>query len=270
MISPTKSGPVEGDPIVSLEVFRGIGQVTLNRLQKRNALSLEMWNMLTATIQRCATDSDIFVVLLRGADLSVFSAGADIGEFQSVRSDSIANRSYSAAVKAAVLGIRNLAKPTIAMVSGYCIGGGAEIAIACDIRFGSTTTKLGITPAKLGFVYDVAETKMLSDLVGPSRAKDILFSARLLDADEAYRLGLFDRLFAESELERETFAYIELLRRNALNSIRGAKAIINGLAVGVSVDDPDLHRIVADSLDSAHYREGVQAFLEKRRPSFPK
>lgn len=266
-MSPTG---IPGDPIVSLEVFNGIGQVTLNRPEKRNALSLEMWKMLSASIQRCATDREISVVLLRGADLSVFSAGADIGEFQSVRSDSVANRAYSAAVKAVVFGIRNLAKPTIAMISGYCIGGGAEIAIACDMRFGSATAKLGITPAKLGFTYGVAETKMLSDLIGPSRAKDILFSARLLAADEAYRIGLLDRLYAESDLERETYGYIELLLRNAPNSIRGAKAIINGLAAGGMIDDPDLHQIVDDSLDSEHYREGVQAFLAKRRPNFPK
>jgi enoyl-CoA hydratase len=256
--------------VVLLKIQDGVGEIVLNRPDKRNALNLEMWSLLEEAIRKCTLDSDISVVLLRGVDKSVFCAGADISEFQTVRSDSFANQKYGAVVQSVVTGLKSLPKPTIAMISGFCVGGGTEIAVACDFRFASDTVKIGITPAKLGFVYDVSETKMVVDLVGPSNAKDILFSARLLDAGEAYRIGLVDRLFKEGELVEATFNYIKLLLKNAQNSIRGAKTIIDGVTSGMSVDDPLLKRIVAESLDSPQYKEGVQAFLEKRKPNFPK
>ncbi|WP_054968919.1 enoyl-CoA hydratase/isomerase family protein [Alicyclobacillus ferrooxydans] len=256
--------------LVYVEVHDGVGEIVLNRPEKRNALNLEMWHMLGEAIETCAVNSDVSVVLVRGADRTVFCAGADISEFQTVRSDSASNRAYSAAVKAVVTGLKKLSKPTIAMISGYCVGGGTEIAVACDFRFASVTVKMGITPAKLGFVYDVEETKMLVDLVGPSCTKDILLSARLMHAEESFRIGLVDRLYGEDELEHETFKYIELLLQNAPNSVRGAKAIVDSLMSGMSPDDPGLKQIVHDALDSPQYKEGVRAFIEKRRPNFPR
>ena len=252
---------------VHLVVNGYIGEVILNRPKKRNALNIEAWNLLKDIFEQCAKDSRVEIVILRGADLSVFSAGADISEFETVRANASLNREYSAVVKSAVMSIKNLAKPVIAMVSGYCVGGGTELAVACDLRFGSDTLKMGITPAKLGFVYDVEETKMLVDLVGPSHAKDILFSARLLDAPEAHHMGLIDRIVPKDMLVATTRNYIDKLLRNAPQSIRGAKAIINGIVAG-SPDDPQLKQIVSDSLDSRHYQEGVKAFIDKRRPDF--
>ncbi|QSO47289.1 enoyl-CoA hydratase/isomerase family protein [Alicyclobacillus mengziensis] len=256
--------------LVYVDIHDAIGEVVLNRPEKRNALNLEMWNMLGEAIRTCGANPDVSVVLLRGANRTVFCAGADISEFQTVRRDSVANQAYSAAVKGVVMGLKKLPKPTIAMISGFCVGGGTEIAVACDFRFASTTVMMGITPAKLGFVYDVEETKMLVDLVGPSHTKDILLSARLMEAEEAFRIGLVDRLYREEDLEKETFKYIGLLLQNAPNSVRGAKAIIDGLVSGVSPEDPGLKQIVRDALDSPQYKEGVQAFIEKRRPEFPR
>lgn len=208
------------------------------------------------------------LVLLRGADHNAFSAGANISEFQALHSNSIANREYSAAIHKAVMGLKNLPKPTIAMSSGFCVGGGTEIAVACDLRFASITARMGITPVKLGFIYDVAETKMLVDLIGPSHAKDILFSARLLAAEEAYQIGLVNQLYPENQLEEETFKYIRLLLANDRNSLSGAKTIINSLTSGVDVGDPALKEIVSDALDSPQYKEGVHAFLEMLKPNF--
>lgn len=263
-MNPTPPRPVY------LHVHDGIGEIVLNRPEKRNALHLEMWSQLAEAVAHCDEDANVEIVLLRSSDLSVFCAGADISEFSTVRSDSTSNARYKEWVQRAVMGLRDLTKPTIAMISGPCVGGGTELAVACDIRFASDTARLGITPAKLGFVYDVAETRMLIDLVGPSRAKDILFSARLLDAEEALRIGLVDRVIPVAQLEEETYAYIRQLTQNAPNSLRGAKAIINALVAGAPTDDPSLQEIVRASLDSPHYQEGVRAFIEKRRPHFPR
>ncbi|RIV28122.1 hypothetical protein D2Q93_03535 [Alicyclobacillaceae bacterium I2511] len=255
---------------VYLTIHDGIGEIVFNRPEKRNAMNLEMWRDLSQLVAMCATDAAVSVVLVRSADPSVFCAGGDISEFQTLRKDAVTNLAYNRTVKDAVLGLKNLAKPSLAMVSGLCIGGGTEIAVACDLRFCADHTRMGIPPATLGFVYDVAETKMLSDLVGPSRAKDLLFSGRLLHAAEAYQMGLVDRVFADRLLLTETLNYIRLLLNNAQNSIQGCKGIVDALNAGARVDDPRLKQIVDDALDSPQYQEGVRAFLEKRRPNFKK
>ncbi len=256
------------DAQLYLVIHDGIGEIVLNRLDKYNAFNLEMWRRLGEIVSSCARDPSVSVVLVRSVDSFVFCAGGDISEFSSLRKDSVTNRVYSQAVINAVMGLKHLPKPTLAMVSGLCIGGGAEIAVACDLRFSASTLRMGIPPAHLGFVYDVAETKMLVDLVGPSHAKDMLFSGRLLGADEAYQIGLVDRVFKDEQLFQETLGYIHLLLANAPNSIQGSKAIVDGLIAGAPVDDPRLKQIVDDSLDSSQYQEGVRAFLEKRKPHF--
>lgn len=143
-----------------------------------------------------------------------------------------------------------------------------EIAIACDLRFADEDATFGIPPARLGFVYDVIETKRLLDLVGPSRAKDILFSARRLTAVEALRFGLVTRVVRSQDLREYTLDYARLLSRRAQNSIRGSKAVIDALCAGTDVEDARLAQIVAESLDSVQYAEGIRAFRERREPRF--
>ncbi|MCY0869254.1 MAG: enoyl-CoA hydratase-related protein [Firmicutes bacterium] len=256
----------------------GLVHIVLNRAEKKNALNFAMWQLLAQAVATVAHDPAARVVIVRaragagsgdGASGPAFAAGGDIAEFPLRRANAADNRIYNSQVRAAVAGLRELACATIAMIDGPCVGGGMEIAVACDLRFAATTARFGVPPAKLGFVYDVWETSLLMELIGPGRAKDLLFSGRLIDAQEAYAMGLVERVVSSQALEQETFAYAHALLANAHNSIVGAKDIVNALVDGASPQSPDLAQIVDAALDSPHYREGVAAFIERRPPAFP-
>jgi len=251
-----------------VKVAEGIAEIVLNRPEKRNAMTLSMWRRL---VEACAFVQDspgVYIVIVRGVDGRAFCAGGDIEEFATERANSMANRTYNAVVRQAVESLRGIHKPTIAMISGACVGGGMEMAIACDLRFADEDATFAIPPARLGFVYDVIETRRLLDLVGPSRAKDILFSARRLTAVEALRFGLVTRVVRSLDLREYTLDYARLLGCRAQNSIRGAKALIDALCEGADVDETGLVQIVEESLDSLQYAEGIRAFRERREPRF--
>ncbi|MCL8207730.1 MAG: enoyl-CoA hydratase/isomerase family protein [Actinomycetia bacterium] len=245
-----------------------IAEIVLNRPEKRNALTLEMWRGLAAAATALARREDVEAVVVRGSGETAFSAGADIGEFATVRGSAEANRVYARAVREAIVALRSLPVPTVAMIRGFCVGGGTEIAVACDLRFAARSARMGITPTKLGFVYDPVETRMLMDLIGPNRAKDLLFSARLVDGEEAYRMGLVDRLYADDVLEAETWRYLKQVTANGPQAIRSTKVIIDRLAAGTEATSPELTAIVDAALDGPEYQEGIRAFVEKRPPAF--
>lgn len=253
---------------IRLEVHDGIAFIVLNRPEKRNALNYAMWAALKDRLEECKDRDDVQIVVFRGVDESAFCAGADISEFPTKRCNRETSTVYNELTEAVAVGIQALPKPTIAMLHGFCVGGGAEIAVACDFRFASPSLKMGITPAKLGIVYGFPETKMLVDLVGPSRAKDLLFSGRFLDATEALQVGLVDFIFPADELELAAIHYAKLLMQNAQNSIRGAKTMVSSIQNGASRVTPELEQLVLDSFDSPEYQEGIRAFSEKRAPEF--
>lgn len=257
-----------GQERVMLEVHEGVGFIILNRPHKRNALNYEMWVSLRNRIEECKVRDDVGVVVIRGVDESAFCAGADITEFPSRRRDHETSLRYNEVTKEVAVGIHTLPKPTIAMMHGYCVGGGAEIAVACDIRMASHSLKIGITAARLGIVYGFTETKMLVDLVGQSRAKDLLFSGRLLDAKEALQIGLVDFSFPSDELELATLHYAKLLLQNAQSSLRASKVMVTAAVNGTREVTDEIARLVTESFDSADYQEGIRAFVEKRAPSF--
>jgi enoyl-CoA hydratase len=247
---------------------RGIAEIVLNRPEKHNALTVEMWRGLASAAASVARVEGVRAVVVRGAGDTAFSAGADIGEFKTVRGSAQANRAYAQIVRDAILAIRSLPLPTVAMIRGFCVGGGTEIAVACDLRFAARSVRMGVTPTKLGFVYDPVETRMLIDLIGPSRTKDLLFSARLVDGEEAYRIGLIDRLYDDDALESETMAYLERVAANAPKAVWRTKVIINRLVEGVEPTAAELSAVVDAALDDPEYQEGVRAFLEKRPTMF--
>ncbi|MCL6517431.1 enoyl-CoA hydratase-related protein [Alicyclobacillus sp.] len=251
-----------------LEKDGDIATVVFNRPDKRNALNHAMWVRLGELMRECEADRSIKVVIFRGVDATAFAAGADISEFLTLRATKEGAMQYNRATVAAEHAVHHLSKPTIAMVQGYCIGGGCEIAVACDFRFADPTAKFGITPAKLGHVYNLPATKTLVDLVGPAKAKDILFTGRHLDAEEALRIGLIDRIVPAEDLERETWSYARMIARNAQFSVRGSKYVIGRILDGVTEETEDIRQLVLDSYETEDYQEGVRAFLEKRRPNF--
>lgn len=251
-----------------LEKRGAIATLVLNRAAKRNPISYDMWSRLPAFLDDAARDDTVKVLVVRGAGDVAFSAGADIGEFDRYRADSAGARVYNEATHEAERAMVHFPKPAIAMVHGFCIGGGAELALACDFRFADTNARFGITPARLGIVYSLTATRQLVDLAGPAVARHILFSGLHLEAQRAYEVGLFDRLEAPEALEAATLEFAELLCSRSQYSIRSSKQILQRIAAGQLEDDAFTLALRNDSFDGDDYAEGVRAFLEKRPPVF--
>ncbi len=245
-----------------------VATLRLNRPESRNAISLEMYRTIPDLMARLDKDDDVAVVVLRGTGEKAFAAGADIGEFEQVRGNATSARTYNEFVSAAELAVEQMTKPTIAMVHGFCIGGGCGLALACDLRFADSNARFAITPSKLGLVYGLDSTKRLVDLVGPSRAKWVLMSGQQMDAPTALRLGLADEVVAPEELATLTYDFARLLSTRAQYSVRAAKHIVARITAGQVEDDAETTRLRDESFDTADYAEGVRAFLEKRSPRF--
>lgn len=245
-----------------------IATIVLNRPEKRNAITIEMWQALPGILAGLESDQAVRVVIVRGAGDEAFASGADISEFERVRGDARTARTYSATVGSAEHRLADFSRPTIAMIHGFCVGGGLELALACDMRWASRASRFGITAARLGIVYSLAATRRLAGVVGPSHARDLLFSGRLVDAESARAMGLVNHLCAPDALEEETYAYARLLAQQAPLSQRGAKMMLQHLLGEGDMAESDLSAIIERAYGSEDYREGVRAFLEKRPPRF--
>jgi enoyl-CoA hydratase/carnithine racemase len=227
-----------------------------------------MYEALPDLLAEVDGDQAVKVLVVRGAGQKAFASGADISEFREVRANAETARAYNERVAAAELALEGMSKPTIAMVHGYCIGGGCGLALACDLRFVDERARFGITPAKLGLVYSLGSTKRLVDVVGPSRAKWILMSGQLVNADRAHQIGLADEVVPTDDLEKLTYEFAELLCTRAQFSIRATKQIVTRILAGQTEDDEATRDLRNSSFDTDDYAEGVRAFLEKRPPTF--
>jgi enoyl-CoA hydratase/carnithine racemase len=259
---------VLGEAAGSLLVTRGDGvvTVTLNRPDKHNAINLAMWLAFGRLMPVLADDPAVEVVVFRGPSGGPFSAGADISEFGSLRNTPESARQYGEAVTSGEAAILTFPKPTIAMIEGFAIGGGAQVALACDLRVCEPVSRFGITPSKLGIVYGLQSTARLVDVVGPAWASWILFTGDLVDAVTALRIGLVHEV--ASDLEGQTHQLATTLTHRAQVSLLGAKALIAKVTAGIRIEDDEVRRHYHDSLHSPEYAEGVQAFLAKRSPDF--
>jgi enoyl-CoA hydratase/carnithine racemase len=244
-----------------LEVDGPVAVLTIDRPAKRNALSLDMWAAIPSLVSKAAQAR---VLIIRGTDH--FSAGADIAEFATLRAGAEGALRYGAVVHAAERAIATLDRPTIAAIRGACVGGGCEIALACDIRIAGPDARFGITPAKLGIVYNLTSTKQLVDAVGPAWAKQILCSGEIIDAATALRIGLVNELHEDPVARAGGLA--ATIAARAQVSVRGAKSIVGRIMAGQVDEDDAVRALYAESAASADYAEGVAAFLEKRPPRF--
>ena len=250
-------------------VERGIGWVTFNQPERRNAVSLEMWQALGEIMEAFEADDAVRVVVLTGAGGKAFVSGADISEFEQQRADNAQRASYGQVSGRGHAALARCSKPVIAMIRGYCIGGGLVIALAADLRFATEGSKFGVPAAKLGLGYDYPGVAALARLVGPARAADILYSARQLPAEEALRYGLIDFVVPDEQLESAVGEYVENVARNAPLTIRAVKASLQAYARYTQRSDvASVEALVKQCYDSEDYREGRRAFMEKRTPSF--
>jgi enoyl-CoA hydratase len=254
--------------LLYLERAAEIARLVINRPAKRNALSLEMWRSIPPLMDEVAKDTAVKVLIIQGVDETAFAAGADIDEIAECTGDEERGWQYMDAVHAAETAIGRCEKPVIAMIRGDCIGGGVEIALACDLRFAATGARFGITPAKLGLVYSLASTKRLAELVGSGLARDYLFSARLFDLAEARSVGLVDRDFPLKDIEEATQTYARTLCQRSQWSIRAAKAVVQAALDGAVVEDAQLRRLRGGAFLGPDLQEGVHAFHERRSAKF--
>lgn len=247
----------------------GIGRFIFNQPHKHNAISYEMWQGISAAMADFAADDSVRVVVLSGAGEKAFSAGADISQFADKRADKEAIDAYDRTAIEAHDDLTTIEKPTIAMIKGYCIGGGAGVALCCDIRIAADDARFAIPAARLGLAYRWDDVHPLVQLVGASFAKEILFTGRQFTADEALAMGLVNQVVPRSELESTVDEYASRIASNAPLTIRAAK-----LTIGEAMKDPDdrnlemVGKLVDECFASRDYAEGRKAFMEKRKPVF--
>jgi enoyl-CoA hydratase/carnithine racemase len=251
---------------IRIERREAIAHVILNRPSVKNAVTLAMWRELAAIFQGFASDREVRGVILKGSGKD-FSVGADISEFEKIRGNKHQSAAYEVAVDACSGSIAELGKPVVAAISGYCIGGGCHLALACDFRFGDSTAKIGIPSAKLSIVYGVHSVQRLLAIAGAANAKRILYSADRYPAEQARSMGLIDELHDDASVAAEYF--LQRLATNAPLSIAGAKYMLNGLSMGPgALDLSTAQRLIDAASDSEDFREGRRAFAEKRSPRF--
>jgi enoyl-CoA hydratase len=255
--------------MVDAEVKGPIGWLVWDNQSKRNALSPPMYPDALTVIETFEADPSVKIVVMRGAGERAFVSGADISSFAKTRADAAAVERTRAVPDQLRHAMLHMEKPLIAMIRGYCLGGGLGMALNADIRFASSDSQFGIPAAHRGVAYAPEGLKQLVDLVGPSVAKDIMFSARRLPADEALRVGLVNRVVEPEELEAVTVEYAETLAANAPLSIRASKYFINQL--GLERAERNEARMAAmrqEAADSEDFKEATRSFMEKRRPVF--
>jgi enoyl-CoA hydratase len=253
---------------IAVEKQGAIGWLIFDHPERRNAISVEMWRQIPAAAQQLDEDDDVRVVILRGAGDTAFVAGADISEFERSRTaDNVED--YDRDNNRAFAALAAIGKPVIAMIHGFCIGGGVAIALSADLRYAASDARLGIPAARLGLGYGMAGIETLANLVGPSNAKEIFFTAGRFPASRALEMGLVNAIYAKESLEREVVAIAEGIAANAPLTLRSVKLAVRELQRSSAARDAEaVKRAIKACYDSDDYREGVRAFMEKRAPRF--
>lgn len=246
-----------------------VGYVIFNNPERHNAVSLEMWEATSTILADFAKDNDIRVVVLTGAGTKAFVSGADISKFGSERSSAEAVAHYNRLTEKTYSDIHEFPKPTIAMIRGYCVGGGLGLATCCDMRIAAIGSRFAVPAAKLGLGYDYPGLKRLIDIVGGSFAKEIFFTARQFDVEEARMMGLVNRVVPEADLEAFVKDYAATIAANAPMTIGSVKLIVGEALKDESArDKAAMAESVRRCFASKDYIEGRTAFMEKRKPVF--
>ena len=248
----------------------GVATVELTRPDKHNAISYAMWQAFARLMPVLADDPEVEVVVLRGSDGGPFSAGADIAEFRTLRADPDGAHRYGEAVEAGEQAIIAFPKPTIAAVEGFAIGGGTQVAVACDLRVCGDDSRFGVTPANLGIVYALPSTARLVETVGPAWARWILLTGDLVDAPTALRIGLVHEVVPAGGVLERAYELARTVASRAEVSLLGGKAMVQRVVTGRLEEDDEVRAIYERSWTSDEYAEGVAAFLDKRPPDFPR
>jgi enoyl-CoA hydratase len=250
-------------------VSDGVGVITFNNPEKRNAMSLEMWEGLGSALIELRDDPEVRVVIMTGAGDKAFVSGADISQFEKTRHNAEASEEYSKRSAAQRALLADYPKPTIACIRGFCLGGGMQVAMLADIRLAADNSQFGIPAAKLGIAYGYDGLKHLVSLVGPSWARLIMYTGMRIDSAEALRIGLVDRVLPGPDLWDTTMEIARTISGNAPLAIKAAKITIAEVLKDESKRDMNAIKAIGTAcMDSEDFREGRTAFMEKRKPQF--
>ena len=253
---------------VRIERADGVGRLIFDQQDRRNAISAEMWDAIPPLAAELDEDPDVRVIVMRGAGDVAFVSGADISEFEQQRQGSAA-REYDDRNARAFEALAGVRKPLIAAIHGFCVGGGCAIALQADLRFAADDAVFAIPAARLGLGYTAAGIETLVRVVGEPSAKEIFFTARRFDAEEALAMGLVNRVFPKAELDEAVARAAEQIASNAPLTLRSAKLVFGELARDAARrDHAGISKSIEDCYASDDYAEGVRAFLEKHRPAF--
>ena len=246
-----------------------VGWIVFDQPARRNAINDAMWRGIPEAMKRFDADPEVRCVVFRGAGTEAFSAGADISEFDARRANQEAVGQYDDLLDLVLHSIQGSMKPSVAMIYGYCFGGGVEIALACDLRYCGASAQFAIPAAKLGLAYNVEGHKRLLETVGHARAREIMFLGRRYPAGEALDMGMVHRVLPDGQLEGYVGEVLETLSQNAPLSIANTKTMLEEYAKSVGTPDHQRMRAAMERCArSDDYREGRRAFMEKRKPAF--
>jgi enoyl-CoA hydratase len=267
--APKNNDKAYADSKILQRIADGVGVVTFNNPEKRNAMSLEMWEGFGQALIELRDNPEVRVVILTGAGDKAFVSGADISQFEKSRHNAEASEEYSKKSAAQRALLADYPKPTIACIRGYCLGGGMQVAMLTDIRIAAEDAQFGIPAAKLGIAYGYDGLRNLVSLVGPSWARLIMYTGMRIDSKEALRIGLIDRVVPTDQLLGETIELATTIATNAPLAIKAAKITIAQVLKDPAGRDMEaIRQIGIDCMNSEDFREGRQAFMEKRKPQF--
>ena len=246
-----------------------VGWIVFNQPAKRNAINGAMWRGIPQAMAQYDADPEVRCVAFRGAGTEAFASGADISEFDEIRAQKSSVAEYDGLLDQVLHSIQDSRKPSVAMIYGFCMGGGLEVALACDLRYCGRSAQFGIPAAKLGLAYNVEGHKRLIETVGHARAREIMFLGRRYSAEEGLAMGLVNQVFHDAELESELGRIIDQLCENAPLSIANSKTIIEEYVKASGAPDAaNMKAAIERCAKSGDYQEGRRAFMEKRKPAF--
>jgi len=246
-----------------------VGWIVFNQPAKHNAINGAMWRGIPQAMAQYDADPEVRCVAFRGAGTKAFASGADISEFEEIRAQKSSVADYDGLLDQVLHSIQDSRKPSLAMIYGFCMGGGLEVALACDLRYCARSAQFGIPAAKLGLAYNVEGHKRLVETVGHARAREIMFLGRRYSAEEGFAMGLVNQVFHDGELESEVGRIIAQLCENAPLSIANSKTIIEEyVKASGAPHEANMAAAIERCAKSGDYQEGRRAFMEKRKPAF--
>ena len=246
-----------------------VGWIVFDHQARRNAINGAMWRGIAPAMEKFEADPEVRCVVFRGAGTEAFAAGADISEFEKVRAGRAAVSDYDDLLDRVLHAIQDARKPSVAMIYGYCMGGGLEVVLACDLRYSAQSGQFGIPAARLGLAYNVEGHKRLIETVGHARAREIMFLGRRYGAAEALQMGLVEAILPDAELESFVAGVTRTLSENAPLSIANSKTIIEEYVKSSGAPDAArMHAAIERCAKSEDYAEGRKAFMEKRKAQF--